>query len=61
MEKECEKVKKRNRSFMIFAKSVFNINATYIKEYDDGNLIDHQNRLSTEYFDFITAGGHTIS
>lgn len=35
----------RNRALMIYAKSSFNPNATYIREFDNGKLIEHSSFL----------------
>ena len=53
-------MKKRNRAFMIYAKSIFNPNASYISEFNNARLFDHSARLLKSNFTYITAYGYPI-
>lgn len=46
---------------MIYAKSSFNPNATYIREFDNGRLMEVSKFLGKENFDYKTYLGDTIS
>ncbi len=61
MKKECEHVKDRNRALMIYAKSAFNPNKTYIREFDNARLMEASNFLGEQTFDYKTYLGDTIS
>jgi hypothetical protein len=61
MKKECENVKDRNRALMIYAKSSFNPNKTYIREFDNANLMEVSEFLGGQVFDYKTYLGDTIS
>ena len=61
MKKNCVSVIDRNRALMIYVKSSFNPNETYIREFDNGNLIETSTFLSTEYFEYKTFLGDYIT
>lgn len=46
---------------MIYAKSSFNPNATYIREFDNGRLMEVSSFLGNENFDYKTYLGDTIA
>lgn len=53
-------MKDRNRALMIYAKSAFNPNKTYIREFDNAKLMEASNFLGEETFDYKTYLGDTI-
>jgi hypothetical protein len=61
MKKECENVKDRNRALMIYAKSTFNPNKTYIREFDNAEMMEVSNFLGEQTFDFKTYLGDIIA
>jgi len=50
----------RNRVLMIYAKSSFNPNATYIREFDNGKLMEVSTFLGNQNFNYKTFLGDTI-
>jgi hypothetical protein len=46
---------------MIYAKSSFNPNATYIREFDNGRLMEVSSFLGNENFDYKTYLGDMIA
>lgn len=46
---------------MIYLKSVFNPNSTYINQFLNGNLLESQDYLYTQYFNYTTFLGDVIS
>lgn len=50
----------RNRALMIYAKSSFNPNKTYIREFDNGRLMEVSSYLRSQDFDYVTYLGDTV-
>lgn len=46
---------------MIYAKSSFNPNKTYIREFDNARLMEVSTFLGSQNFDYVTYLGDTIS
>ena len=60
MEKECSHVIDRNTALMIYAKSSFNPNATYIRKFDNGRLMETSTFLGSQNFNYTTFLGDII-
>jgi hypothetical protein len=60
MQNECKSVIRRNQAMMIYLKSVFNPNSTYIAQFANGNLLESEDYLYHQYFNYTTFLGDVI-
>ncbi len=60
MNKECSHVIDRNTALMIYAKSSFNPNATYIRKFDNARLMESSTFLGGQKFNYTTFLGDVI-
>lgn len=60
MQKECSHVIDRNTALMIYSKSSFNPNATYIRQFDNGRLMETSSFLGKQTFAYKTFLGDII-